>query len=99
MHTTVPLILYENQRLDVRLKTLAVSGGKPKWSHYGLGRPGRRALFELKLPSPNDAGAKLIAAWRSSVQLPLTEDPWTLPDTSSRDRSSNEDTERSHFWL
>ncbi|KAG1892597.1 hypothetical protein F4604DRAFT_1672578 [Suillus subluteus] len=99
VHTTVPLILYENQCLDVRLKTLAVSGGKPKWSHSGLGKPGRRALFELKLPSPNDAGAKLVTAWRSGVQLPLTEDPWTLPEPSSRDRPSSEDTERSHFWL
>lgn len=99
VHTTVPLILYENQRLDVRLKTLAVSGGKPKWSHTGLGRPGQRALFELKLPSPNDSGAKLVAAWRSGVQLPLTKDPWTLPEPSSRDRPSIEDTERSHFWL
>ncbi|KAG2152105.1 hypothetical protein BD769DRAFT_1623744 [Suillus cothurnatus] len=99
VHTTVPLILYENQCLDVRLKTLAVSGGKPKWSHSGLGKPGRRALFELKLPSPNDAGAKIVAAWRSGVQLPLTEDPWTLPEPNSRDRSSIEDNERSHFWL
>ncbi|KAG1775827.1 hypothetical protein EV702DRAFT_1234182 [Suillus placidus] len=81
VHTTGPLILNENQRLDVRLKTLAVSGRKPKWSHYGLGRLGQRALFELKLPSPNDAGAKLITAWHSGVQLPLTEDPWTLPET------------------
>lgn len=99
VHTTVPLILYENQCLDVRLKTLAVSGGKPKWSHSGLGKPGRRALFELKLPSPNDAGAKIVAAWRSGVQLPLTEDPWTLPEPNSRDRPSIEDNERSHFWL
>ncbi|KAJ7179178.1 hypothetical protein C8R46DRAFT_1345583 [Mycena filopes] len=30
VHTTVPLVLYENQRLDSRLKTLAVSGGRPK---------------------------------------------------------------------
>ncbi|KAG2158794.1 FYVE-domain-containing protein, partial [Suillus bovinus] len=97
VHTTIPLILYENQRLDVRLKTLAVSGGKPKWSHYGLGRPGRRALFELKLPFPNDAGATLVAAWRSGVLLPLIEDPWTLPETSSR--NATEDSERSHFWL
>jgi len=29
VHMTVPLILYENQRLDIRLKTLAVSGGRP----------------------------------------------------------------------
>ncbi|KAG2146703.1 FYVE-domain-containing protein, partial [Suillus clintonianus] len=99
VHTTIPLILYENQRLDTRLKTLAVSGGKPKFSPSGLGRPGRRAPFELKLPSPNDGGAKLVAAWRSGVQLPLTEDPWTLPETSSRDRPAMDGTERSHFWL
>ncbi|KAG0709508.1 hypothetical protein DFH29DRAFT_840907 [Suillus ampliporus] len=100
VHTTVPLILYENQRLDARLKTLAVSGGKPKFSPSGLGRPGRRALFELKLPSQNEeTGAKLVVAWRSGVQLPLTEDPWTLPETNSKDRPSLEGSERSHFWL
>ncbi|KAG1753914.1 uncharacterized protein EDB91DRAFT_1043176 [Suillus paluster] len=100
VHTTVPLILYENQRLDGRLKTLAVSGGKPKFSASGLGRPGRRAPFELKLPSLDEGtGTKAVAAWRSGVQLPLTEDPWTLPETSSKDRPSLEGSERSHFWL
>lgn len=100
VHTTVPLILYENQHLDTRLKTLAGSGGKPKFSGSGLGRRGRRAPFELKLPYTNDgAGMNVVAAWRSDVQLPLIEDPWTLPATSSSDRASLEGTERSHFWL
>ncbi|KZT66002.1 hypothetical protein DAEQUDRAFT_487317 [Daedalea quercina L-15889] len=96
VHTTVPLVLYENQRLDVRLKTLAVSGGRPRFSASGLGRHGRRAPFELRLPmSEQSTGKKEIGAWRSDVQLPLREDPWTLP----RPGSSREGTERSHFWL
>lgn len=100
VHTTVPLILYENEHLDTRLKTLAGSGGKPKFSSSGLGRRGRRAPFELKLPYSNDGlGAKVVAAWRSSVQLPLIEDPWILPATSSNNGPSLEGTERSHFWL
>ena len=100
MHTTVPLILYENQRLDTRLKTLAVSGGRPKFSASGLGRQGRRAPFELKLPKRNEStGAKEIAAWRSDVQLPLREDPWILPLPGMTDRPSMEGAERSHFWL
>ncbi|KAH7924028.1 ankyrin [Leucogyrophana mollusca] len=100
VHTTVPLILYENQRLDVRLKTLAVSGGRPKFSASGLGKQGRRAPFELKLPKPDEeTGAKLISSWRSDVQLPLTEDPWVLPNSHPRDRPLVEGAERSHFWL
>ncbi|QRV72861.1 ankyrin repeats [Ceratobasidium sp. AG-Ba] len=51
VHTTVPLILHELQRLDVRLKTLAVSGGRPKFSASGLGKNGRRGPFELCLPT------------------------------------------------
>ncbi|KAG9127613.1 hypothetical protein FRC07_011653 [Ceratobasidium sp. 392] len=51
VHTTVPLILHEQQRLDVRLKTLAVSGGRPKFSASGLGKNGRRGPFELCLPA------------------------------------------------
>lgn len=96
VHTTVPLVLYESQRLDMRLKTLAVSGGRPRFSASGLGKRGRRAPFELRLPAPEQTtGKKEIAAWRSDVQLPLREDPWTLP----RPGSSREGTERSHFWL
>ncbi|KAH9843911.1 FYVE-domain-containing protein [Rhodofomes roseus] len=96
VHTTVPLVLYENQRLDLRFKTLAVSGGRPRFSASGLGRRGRRAPFELRFPIPeHSTGKKEVAAWRSDVQLPLREDPWTVP----RPGSSREGTERSHFWL
>ncbi|KAH9943326.1 uncharacterized protein BXZ73DRAFT_87675 [Epithele typhae] len=95
VHTSVPLVLYENQRLDVRLKTLAVSGGRPKFSASGLGRRGRQAPFELVLPAPTETSGKKIGAWRSDVQLPLREDAFTLPKPGS----SREGSERSHFWL
>nr|GAT54053.1 ankyrin unc44 [Mycena chlorophos] len=100
VHTTVPLILYENQRLDGRLKTLAVSGGRPKFSASGLGRQGRPAPFQLQLPKPDEeTGVREIAAWRSDVQLPTRSDPWNLPKPGPSDRQSGDATERSHFWL
>ena len=100
VHTTVPLVLYENQHLDTRLKTLAVSGGRPRFSASGLGGRGRPAPFELKLPSPDeDTGAKLVASWRGDVQLPLASDPYMLPNNSRRDIPVLEGAERSHFWL
>jgi hypothetical protein len=97
VHTTVPLVLYENQRLDTRFKTLAVSGGKPKFSASGLGRPGRRAPWELRLPvADEDTREREVAAWRSSVQLPLKDSPYHLP---LHEQPSVEGAERSHFWL
>lgn len=56
VHTTVPVILYEHQRLDSRIKTLAVNGGKPKFSAYHLGKDGRRAPFELVLWGGESSG-------------------------------------------
>ena len=100
VHMTVPLILYENQRLDTRFKTLAVSGGRAKFSASGLGRQERRAPFELKLPKADEeTHVKQIPAWRSDVQLPLRDDPWILPKSGPKDRQSMEGAERSHFWL
>jgi hypothetical protein len=99
VHTTVPLILYENQRLDTRLKTVAVSGGRPRFSASGLGKHGRRPPFELKLPTPDEQnGVREIGAWRSGVQLPLRDSPYVLPKPGPSDRAS-EGAERSHFWL
>jgi hypothetical protein len=98
VHTTVPLILYENQRLDTRLKTLAVSGGRPKFSPSGLGKGGRRPPFELKLFKPDEVtGKKLVPAWRSAVLLPLRDEPFKLPKPGVKDVQSG--VERSHFWL
>ncbi|KAF8914050.1 hypothetical protein CPB84DRAFT_1758250 [Gymnopilus junonius] len=100
VHTTLPLILYENQCLDTRLKTVAISGGRPKFSASGLGRHGRRSPFELKLPQPDEeTGAKFLPAWRSGVQLPFRKAPWTLPRPATVDQPAAEGVERSHFWL
>ncbi|KAJ7591175.1 hypothetical protein C8J56DRAFT_1003730 [Mycena floridula] len=97
VHTTVPLVLYENQRLDMRLKTLATFG-RPKFSTSGLGKQGRRAPFELKLPKPDeDTGAREIPTWRSNVHLPLRDSPWKLPKPVPNERLDS--AERSHFWL
>ncbi|EMD40637.1 hypothetical protein CERSUDRAFT_43468 [Gelatoporia subvermispora B] len=97
VHTTVPVVLYENQRLDMRLKTLAVTGGRPRFSASGLGRRGRRAPFELRLLAPDDgSGKKELPAWRSDVQLPLRDDPFMMPKPGNGPR---EGADRSHFWL
>lgn len=96
VHTTVPLVIYEHQRLDMRLKTLAMSGGRPKFTASGLGKRGQRAPFELRLPNSDDAGKKEVPAWRGDVQLPLREEPWVLPKPGAHER---EGAERSHFWL
>jgi len=100
VHTTLPIILYEYQRLDLRLKTVATSGGRPKFSASGLGKRGRRVPYELKLPRPDGGtGAHLIPASRTGVQLPLRYAPWEIPRPVDIDRSAPDNTERSHFWL
>lgn len=85
----------------MRLKTLAVNGGKPKFSVSGLGHRGRRAPFELKLPRlDEDTGKRFAPAWRSDVQLPFIEEPFELPThITGRDKPPREGAERSHFWL
>jgi len=100
VHTTLPIILYEYQRLDLRLKTVATSGGRPKFSASGLGKRGRRVPYELKLPRPDGGtGARLIPASRNGVQLPLRDAPWEIPRPVDIDMSAPDITERSHFWL
>jgi hypothetical protein len=99
VHTTLPVILYENQRLDTRLKTVAVSGGRPKFSTFGLGKQGRPAPYQLKLLVPEeDADTRLVPAWRSGVQLPARGSPWVFPRPSSTEQPLDA-SERSHFWL
>lgn len=94
-------MLYEHQKLDMRLKTLAVNSGRPIFSVSGLGRKGRRAPFELLLPKANEeTGKKEVPAWRSDVQLPLLEQPFELPiPCGGKERAAHEGAERSHFWL
>ena len=101
VHTTVPLIVHENQRLDARLKTLAVSGGRPKFSALGHARLASRGPFELRLPPGNEEhGKQGISAWRSDVQLPLWDDPFQIPRPKAHnDTHVRDGAERSHFWL
>lgn len=100
VHMTIPLVVYENQRLDTRLKTLAVSGGRPKFSASGLGKHGRRSPFELKMPpSDEQPGVSMIPSGRGDVQLPLKVAPFVVPHSPSGSRIIPEDSERSHFWL
>jgi hypothetical protein len=100
VHTTVPLVLHENQRLDTRLKTLAVSGGRPKFSAAGLGRRGRRAPFELRLPPGEESSGKVdVPAWRSDVIPPLLDSPFALPVPKPARGKRTDTGERSHFWL
>lgn len=100
VHTTLPIILYENQRLDLRLKTVATSGGRPKFSASGLGKRGRRAPFELKLPRPDEeTGIRLIPASKNGVHLPFRDAYWDIPRPVNIDRPNLDNTERSHFWL
>ena len=95
VHTTIPLILYENQRLDSRLK--AAVSGSPKFSSAGLGR---RAPFELKLPTVDDENsARFLPASRSGVHLPLREASWVLPRPATVEHPTPDGVERSHFWL
>ncbi|KAJ7699954.1 hypothetical protein B0H17DRAFT_1158003 [Mycena rosella] len=69
-------------------------------SASGLGRQGRRAPFQLRLPKiDEETGVREIATWRSDVQLPLLEDPYNLPKPGPSDRLSVDTIERSHFWL
>lgn len=97
IHTAVPLIIHENQRLDARIKTLAVSGGRPKFSASGLGRRGRRSPFELRMPPTDNESTTDVPAWRTDVHLPFLESPFALP--KPRTGAVREGAERSHFWL
>ncbi|KAG8872576.1 hypothetical protein FRB97_007499 [Tulasnella sp. 331] len=100
VHTAIPLIIHEHQHLDTRIKTLAVTGGYPKFSASRLGRKGRRHAYELRMP-PNDLGDVLdVPSWRTDVNLPFVESPFMLPKPNlGKDNPSRDGAERSFFWL
>ena len=59
---TVPLILHENQRLDVRLKTLATSAGRPRFT----------TSVVYKLPAESALiGVECELAWYASTSKAL----------------------------
>lgn len=84
LHTTVPVIIHQNERLDTRLSTLAVHGAKPRWSgtHSGrLTKPDRRApgtLAPSALSSATSRGGRPLPMRREDVQLPVRDQPYKL---------------------
>jgi hypothetical protein len=81
LHSTVPVILHENQRLDTRLSTLAVHGGKPRWSGTSAGRPhkpDRRAPGTMPPGPLSTSRTRNAPMRREDVGLPLRENPYKL---------------------
>lgn len=81
LHTTVPVILHENQRLDTRLQTLAMNGGKPRWSSSSAARahkPDRRSPTSMP-PGPLSPSRTRHAPMRQDdVGLPSRSVPYKL---------------------
>ncbi|CDU26081.1 uncharacterized protein SPSC_06248 [Sporisorium scitamineum] len=81
LHTTVPVILHENQRLDTRLQTLAMNGGKPRWSSSSAARahkPDRRSPSSMP-PGPLAPSRTRHAPMRQDdVGLPTRSLPYKL---------------------
>lgn len=90
LHTTVPVVLHENQRLDTRLQTLAMHGGKPRWSSSGAARQDKS---DRRSPSSMPPGplapsqTRHTSMRRQDVQLPTRTMPYKLR-LSVRQRSS-----------
>ncbi|KAL9936202.1 hypothetical protein V8E36_005044 [Tilletia maclaganii] len=81
LHTTVPLIIHENQRLDTRLSTLAIHGGKPRWSSSGSARKNaldRRAPSSLSPGPLSRSKTRHLAVAKDDVLLPLRDEPYKM---------------------
>ncbi|TKY86131.1 hypothetical protein EX895_004956 [Sporisorium graminicola] len=81
LHTTVPVVLHENQRLDTRLQTLAMNGGKPRWSSSSAARahkPDKRSPSSMP-PGPLAPSRTRHAPMRQDdVGLPTRSLPYKL---------------------
>ncbi|CAD6907678.1 unnamed protein product [Tilletia controversa] len=81
LHTTVPIIIHENQRLDTRLSTLAIHGGKPRWSSSGSARKNatdRRAPASLAPGPLSRSKTRHLAVVKEDVLLPLRDQPYKM---------------------
>ncbi|KAK0532640.1 hypothetical protein OC834_002535 [Tilletia horrida] len=81
LHTTVPVIIHENQRLDTRLSTLAIHGGKPRWSSSGAARknvPDRRAPSSITPGPLSRSKTRHLAVTKEDVLLPLRDEPYKM---------------------
>lgn len=81
LHTTIAIVLYENQRLDTRLSTLTLRGGKPRWSGTQAGRPDkpdRRAPGTMPPGPLSLSRTRHLPMSRDDVRLPLRTNPYRL---------------------
>ncbi|GAA5842477.1 hypothetical protein JCM9279_005395 [Rhodotorula babjevae] len=85
LHSTVPVVLYENQRLALpTLKKLSSLGGATKWTPKALSRNDRRAAYSMPLSSLGIAvdgesdGGDELSCFRSEVRLPIVGAETTL---------------------
>jgi hypothetical protein len=105
LHLSVPVVLHENQRLDLRLKAIAKSmtgAGKPKFTSKVLSRNDRRTPFGLP-PSWDglNSSEDEIPVFRSDVALPTVDEPFQLviptpapPTPTGRTGRTTEDVRR-----
>ncbi|PWN18880.1 hypothetical protein BCV69DRAFT_251674 [Microstroma glucosiphilum] len=101
LHVTVPVIVHQNERLDTRVSTLAVRGGRPRWSGTNAGRPGkadRRAPGTMPAGPLSSSKTREIPMRREDVQLPTRREPYKLrlPHRRTLARPA---AVPSHFWL
>ncbi|UZJ52410.1 hypothetical protein CBS101457_001730 [Exobasidium rhododendri] len=81
LHTTIPVVLHENQRLDTRLSTLALRGGRPRWSGTQAGRPDksdRRAPGTMPPGPLSLSRTRNIPMRREDVLLPTRREPYKV---------------------
>ncbi|GAA5890302.1 hypothetical protein JCM8208_002772 [Rhodotorula glutinis] len=86
LHSTVPVVLYENQRLALpTLKKLSSLGGATKWTPKALSRNDNRAAYSMPLSSlgaalegDSEPGDDELPCFRSEVRLPVVGAETTL---------------------
>ncbi|SPO27469.1 uncharacterized protein UTRI_10586 [Ustilago trichophora] len=81
LHTTVPIILHENQRLDTRLQTLAMNGAKPRWSSSSAARahkPDRRSPSSMPPGPLAPSRTRHVPMRQDDVGLPSRSAPYKL---------------------
>lgn len=81
LHSIVPIILHENQRLDTRMSTLAIRAGKPRWSGTQAGRPDkqdRRAPATMPPGPLSVSRTRNMPMSRGDIHLPTRQQPYKL---------------------
>ncbi|KAK0550312.1 hypothetical protein OC846_003022 [Tilletia horrida] len=81
LHNMVPVIIYENQRLDTRLSTLAIHGGRPRWSSSSAARRtayAPRAPYSLPPGPLSRSKTRHLAVAKDDVLLPLRDQPYKM---------------------